>query len=44
VTLIFFALQVRMSMELPEKRTGVQAQALAQLGCGQPAGGFLTTG
>ena len=40
VTWIFFALQIRMLMELPEKGTGVQAQALAQLGCSEPAGGL----
>ena len=40
VTLVFFALQGRMFVELPEKGTGVQAQALAQLGGGEPAGGL----
>jgi len=43
-TLMFFALQVRMLMELPEKRTGVQAQAVAQFGCGKPAGGLAHQG
>lgn len=38
VPLIFFALQVRMLMELPEKGTGGQAQALAQFGGGEPGG------
>jgi hypothetical protein len=30
-----------MLMELPEKGTGVQAQALAHLGGGEPAGGLV---
>src|SRR5208283_4301887 len=41
VSLIFLALQIWMLMELPEKGTGVQAQALAQLGRGEPAGGLV---
>ena len=44
MALVFFALEVRMLVELPEKGARVQVQALAQLSGGEAGGGLTHQG